>query len=374
MTPLARKLRRISALIRKESYELFRDPSSMIVGIFMPVMLVLLFGYGLSLDVRHVPIAVVSEDQSPEATDFASAFSLSPYFESHLVRSMTLAESMMSEGRVDAIVHIRPDFARNLSRGNAEVQVIVHGTDANTARISDGYIEGAIAQWGMRRSAAGDSVAMPVIVQSRLWFNEANNSHYYIVPGIIVLVMTLIGAFLTAMVMAREWERGTFEALFATPVRTEEILLGKTVPYFIMGMVGLALCVLASILLFEVPLRGSLLILVLVSMLYLLVALGIGLLVSSVTRNQFVASQFALLVSFLPAMMLSGFLFDLRSMPEAVRIVTYIFPARYYVALLQTLFLAGDIWSVILPNAAVLAMMAIVLMVASRMATHKRLM
>ena len=374
MNPLAKKLRRIAALIRKESYELIRDPSSVIVGIFMPVMLVLLFGYGLSLDVKHVPIAVVSEDLSPAAADLASAFSLSPYFESHLVTSMKLAESMMSEGRVDAIVRIRPDFARDLSLGNAEIQVVVHGTDANTARISNGYIEGAIAQWAMQKSAAVGSVAMPVNVQSRLWFNEANDSHYFLVPGIIVLVMTLIGAFLTAMVMAREWERGTFEALFATPVRTDEILLGKTVPYFVMGMVGLALCVLASVLLFGVPLRGSLLILVLVSMLYLLVALGIGLLVSSVTRNQFVASQFALLVSFLPAMMLSGFLFDLRSMPEVVRLVTYIFPARYYVALLQTLFLAGNIWSVILPNAAVLALMAVVLMGASRLATHKRLM
>ena len=370
---LARKLRRITALVRKETYELIRDPGSMIVGILMPAMLVLLFGYGLSLDVRHVPVAVVIEDPSPDAMDLASAFRLSPWFEAHLVISMPEAERLMLEQKVRGIIRIRSDFSRRLVLGDADVQVIVHGTDANTARIVQGYVEGAVAGWAQKAATSGAVPPEPVLIQARLWFNEANDSHYYIVPGIIVLVMTLIGAFLTAMVMAREWERGTFEALFATPVRSDEILLGKTVPYFVMGLFGLGLCVLAGIFLFNVPLRGSLLILTIVSMLYLLVALGIGLLVSSVTRNQFVASQLAMLLSFLPAMMLSGFLFDLRSMPEVVRLITYVFPARYYVALLQTLFLAGNIWSVIVPNAAVLAGMSATLMLLSRIATRKRL-
>ena len=199
-------------------------------------------------------------------------------------------------------------------------------------------------------------------LQTRLWFNEANDSTYFLVPGLIVLVMTLIGALLTALVIAREWERGTFEALFVTPARPGEILLGKIVPYFVLGMLGLALSVVGSQVLFGVPLRGSLWILVLVSMLYLLVALGIGLLISSLTKNQFVASQITLIVTFLPAMMLSGFMFDIRSMPWAIQVITHIFPARYFVSVLQTLFLAGDIWAVILPNAAVLAVMATVLL------------
>jgi len=210
-------------------------------------------------------------------------------------------------------------------------------------------------------------------VQDRLWFNEAKDSHYFLVPGLIVLIMTLIGAFLTAMVMAREWERGTLEALFVTPARSDEILLGKTVPYFVLGMVGLLLCIVAAKFLFHVPLRGSIGVLMSVSMLYLLVTLGIGLLVSSVTRSQFVASQLALVVSFLPAMMLSGFLFDLRSAPVAVRLISYLMPARYYVSLLQTLFLAGNIWSVVIPNAIVLAVIAAALLIFSRMATHKQL-
>ena len=208
---------------------------------------------------------------------------------------------------------------------------------------------------------------------SRLWFNEANDSHYYLVPGLIVVVMTIIGAFLTTMVMAREWERGTLEALFVTPVRTDEILLGKTIPYFALGMMGLALCVLAAKFLFDVPFRGSILVLTAVSMLYLLVSLGIGLLISSAVKSQFAASQLTLVATYLPAMMLSGFLFDLRSMPVAVQVIAYAFPARYFVSLLQTIFLAGDIWAIILPNAAVLAGMVAVLLVLSLRATRKKL-
>jgi ABC-2 type transport system permease protein len=211
------------------------------------------------------------------------------------------------------------------------------------------------------------------VVRNRLWFNEANDSHYFLVPGLVVLIMTLIGALLTALVMAREWERGTFEAMFVTPIRSEEILVGKTTPYFVLGMIGLLLCILSAKFLFHVPLRGSVLVLTGVSVLYLLVTLGTGLLISSVTKSQFIASQVAITGTFLPAMMLSGFLFDLRSMPAAIRTITYILPARYYVALLQTIFLAGDIWSVIVPNAAVLAAMAAGLLLLARVATQKKL-
>jgi ABC-2 type transport system permease protein len=261
-----------------------------------------------------------------------------------------------------------------LTLGNAEVQVLVHGVDANHARIIQNYAQGAIGQWMARRAAEGKEVLSgPVAVQNRMWFNEANESRYFLVPGLIVLIMTLIGALLTALVMAREWERGTIEALFVTPVRAGEILLGKTIPYFVLGMVGLALCLLAAKFLFEVPFRGSVAVLTGASMLYLLVALGIGLLISSAVKSQFVASQITLLVSFLPAVMLSGFLFDLHSMPFVVRLITYVLPARYYVTLLQTIFLAGDIWAVILPNAAVLAGMAALLIFLTRKVTQKKL-
>jgi ABC-2 type transport system permease protein len=206
-----------------------------------------------------------------------------------------------------------------------------------------------------------------------MWFNEAVDSHYFLVPGLIVMVMTLIGAFLTTMVMAREWERGTLEALFVTPARSGEILLGKTLPYFALGMLGLVLVILGARFLFHVPLRGSLLVLSGASMLYLLVALGVGLLISSAVKTQLVASQLTMLVTYLPALMLSGFIFDLRSVPAAVNIVASIFPARYFVSIMQTVFLAGNIWSVILPNAAILIGMVIALLILSVIATRKKL-
>jgi pyoluteorin transport system permease protein len=326
------------------------------------VLLILLFGYGLSLDVLNVPVAVVLEDPSPEAAEMAAGFQLSSYFDAQVMTSMAQAEQLMLDRKVDGIVRIRPDFARHLSLGDAEVQVLVHGTDANRARIIQVYAEATVGEWAGRRSAEGRAIsAGPVSVRDRLWFNEANDSRHFLVPGLIVLIMTLIGALLTAMVMAREWERGTLEALFVT------------IPYFVLGMIGLALCVLSARFMFHVPFRGSIALLILVSMLYLLVALGIGLLISSAVKSQFVASQLTLLITFLPAVMLSGFLFDLRSMPAPVRLITYLLPARYYVSLLQTIFLAGDVWSIIIPNSAVLAVMAAGLWLWTRSVTQKKL-
>ena len=374
MTLRSLKMRRLESLVRKEGRQIIRDPSSIAIGIVLPVVLILLFGYGLSLDVTHAPVAVVLEDPSPAATDLAASFRLSPYFDAHLMTSMPEAERLMRAREIDGIVRIRSDFTRKLSMGNAEVQVLLHGVDANHARIIQTYAQGAVGQWAAKRSAQGEDIASgPVVVQSRLWFNESNESRYFLIPGLIVLIMTLIGAFLTSLIVAREWERGTMEALFVTPVRPDEILVGKTIPYFVLGMIGLLLCLAAAKFLFHVPFRGSVMVLGGVSILYLLVALGIGLLISSAFKSQFVASQIALLVTFLPALMLSGFLFDLRSMPALVRIITYVLPARYYVTLLQTIFLAGDIWTVILPNAAVLAAMAGAVLFLTRRSIRKEL-
>jgi len=351
-----------------------RDPSSIAIGVLLPVMLVLLFGYGLSLDVKDVPVAVVMEAPSPEATELAAGLALSPYFRAREMIAMPEAIALMTSRKIDAIIRILPDFARRLALGNADVEVLVHGSDANYARLVQAYAEGAVAQWTQRRQAEGrGGMAVPVKIESRLWFNEANNSRYFLVPGLIVLVMTLIGAFLTALVMAREWERGTLEALFVTPVRVTEILIGKTVPYFVLGVTGLTLCLFSAKFLFEVPFRGSVIVLMLVSMLYLLVSLGIGLLISSAVKNQFVASQLAVLTTFLPAMMLSGFLFDIRSMPVFLRVLTQLLPARYYVDLLQTLFLAGNVWPVIIPDTAILAVMATFFLWRARSITRKRL-
>ncbi|MEX2113189.1 MAG: ATP-binding cassette domain-containing protein [Pirellulales bacterium] len=367
-------VRRVGALVRKEARQMLRDASSVAIGIVLPVLLILVFGYGLSLDVRDAPVAVVLEEQSPQATGLAGALQLSPYFDATIVKTMAAAEQLMLARQVDAIVHVRANFARQMHLGEAKVQVLVHGTDANRARIIEGYIRGAVGTWAAQRAAQGRPlVGGPVTVTERMWFNEANDSHYFLVPGLIVLIMTLIGAFLTALVMAREWERGTLESLFVTPVRAQEILLSKTIPYFVLGIIGLALSIATAKFLFHVPLRGSLWVLCAASMLYLLVALNIGLFISSALKSQFVAIELTIIVTFLPAMMLSGFLFDVRSMPAAVRMITYVLPARYFVAILQSVFLAGNVWVVFLPSFAVLIVMAVVLRVLARLSTRKQL-
>ena len=376
------KFRRIGTLVRKEFRQVLRDPSSIALAIVLPLVMIVLFGYGLSLDIKDVPVAVVLEDTGPEATDLAAAFAGSPYFQTTPTPSMHEAERMVRDHDADAIVRLPADFGRRLhgQAGGPDVQVIVNGVDANRGRIIQAYAAGVIGQWQARRAdragAPRASVAGGVGqagVVARTWFNPTGESRFFLVPGLLVMVMTLIGALMTALVMAREWERGTLEALFVTPVRAEEILLGKTVPYFLLGMVGLTLCVLASYFLFGVPLRGSLLVLIGVSSLYLLVSLALGLLISSATKNQFVASQLALVATFMPAFMLSGFIYDLRNMPPVVQGISYGVPARYYVSLLQTLFMAGNVWSVILPNAAVLAATAVLLLALARAVTRKRL-
>ena len=376
MSSLSDKARRVRALVVKETRQVVRDPSSIAIGVVLPIILILLFGYGLSLDVKNVPLAVVVEDSSPSALELLAGLQLSPYFHAQITHSMPPAENLMLEHKVDAIVRIPPDFARQVNAGRAQVQVLLHGGDANRARIIQGYVQGALQAWNARQAAEGKSVGSgggSAVVQMRLWFNDANESRYFLVPGLIVLVMTLIGALLTAMVMAREWERGTLESLFVTPVRSDEILLGKTIPYFLLGLIGLILCIVSAKYLFHVPLRGTLPVLLMASMLYVLVALGIGLLISSAVKNQLIASQLSMLATFMPALMLSGFLFDLRSMPAAIRVITFALPARYYVTLLQTIFLAGNVWSVIIPNMAMLAGMVALLGLGSRAVTRKQL-
>ncbi len=372
------KFVRVRALIRKETRQMVRDPSSIAMGVILPLILILLFGFGLSLDVRDVPIAIVLQDTSADARQLEQAFELSPYFHPELLHSLPPARQLLLSGRVDGIVEVPENFAQRLAAQDAQVQLLVKGSDANRARIIESYVEGALGVWSAQlaaegRAGGGAAAFGPVSVQTRLWFNEADESRYFLVPGLLVLVMTLIGGLLTAMVMAREWERGTLEALFVSPVRSDEILLGKTLPYFMLALAGFVLCVLSAKFLFHVPLRGSLWVLSAASILYTLVALGIGLLISSMVKNQLVASQLVMLATFMPALMLSGFLFDLRSMPVVVRFITHVLPARYYVAVLQNVFLAGDVWSVLIPNALVLAFMALVLALASRAVTRKRL-
>jgi ABC-2 type transport system permease protein len=366
---------RLRGLVRKEAYEIVRDPSSIAIAFVLPLVLLLVFGYGVSLDARSVPVAVVVDRPTPLTASFVAQLQRSPWFRPSLYADEARAEQAVLNGRAAAIVWLRSDFGRPADRAQpGPIHVIVNGVDANQARIVQNYLNGAWLTW-LAQSAVSQGVRLstPVAADARVWFNPALRSRDYLVPGLIAIIMTLIGALLTALVVAREWERGTMEGILVTPAGKMEILLGKLIPYFALGMGGMALSTVMAVFLFRVPLRGSLLVLFGSSALFLLTALGMGLLISVVTRSQFVAGMLAIVTTFLPAFILSGFLFDIHSMPRFIQLLTEVIPARHFVGLLQTTFLAGDVWPVIAANSLGLAVLCTLFLGLAVIRFHKRL-
>jgi ABC-2 type transport system permease protein len=371
-SPAGNGPRRLMALMRKEVLQILRDPSSIGIAFVMPLVLLLIFGFGVSLDARYIPLAVVVEQPTAQTASFAGGFWKSEYFAPRNFSDIRAAENALREGEVNGIVWLRGDFSRKVLSGEIpDIGVFINGVDANTGRIIEGYLQGVWSDW--RIDSGGRKTKQGVELEQRVWFNPGLRSRDFLVPGLIAVIMTLIGALLTALVVAREWERGTMEALLVTPVRVPEILLGKLVPYFMLGMGGLLFSVAMAVWFFAVPLRGSLWLLLAASALFLLTALGMGLLISTVARNQFIAGQVAIIATFLPAFILSGFIFDINSMPLPIQVLTHIIPARYYVAILQTVFLAGNVWPVVLSNALALLAMGSFFLVMVRRKTRKRL-
>ena len=365
--------RRLRALVHKEFLQLGRDRSSLLLGVVLPLLLILLIGYGISLDVKNVPTAVVLEDASPTARDAVSFLDGSPYFSPRYVTSMKEAERLLKSRDVDVILRLPPDFSRRLAQGDAKAQAVLYGVNTTTAMSAQAYLEAGFAALAAQESAVlTQEPAGQAAVESRLWFNDANTSSWFFIPGLIMLIMTIVGVFLTAVVMAREWERGTFESLFVTPVRATELILAKMIPYFCVAMAGMGLCLIAGRFLYELPMRGSLLLILGVSMLYLVVALGIGLTISAVTKNQFVACQVALLVSFMPSLMLSGFMFDPHSQPVVIRAISRLFPTTYYLELLKSLFLAGNNWPLLIKNSLLLTIYAVFFLALAGKITRKK--
>ena len=366
---------RLRGMVKKEILQIIRDPSSIAIAFVLPLILLFTFGYAVTLDATDVPLALVVEDPTATTASFTGAFAQSPYFAPRQFATMQEAEAALKEREVEGIVWLRSDFSRRVLSGDTTaIGVFVNGVDANNARLISGYVQGAWVDWLTGFAASqGRELSTPVNLEFRILFNPAVRSSNYLIPGLIAVIMTLIGALLTALVVAREWERGTMEALMVTPIRTREFLLGKIIPYFILGMGGLLLSVVLALFLFEVPLRGSIWVLTAASALFLLAALGMGLLISTVAKNQFVAGQAAIITTYLPAFLLSGFIFEISSMPVPIQVITRVFAARYYVSILQTLFAAGDIWAVILPNALALVIIAAIFLILVRRKTVKRL-
>lgn len=354
---------RIRAMVRKESLQILRDPSSLAIAIVLPVLLLLIFGYGVSLDARHVPIAVVSDSRTPASEGFVAGIRHSPWFVARSYPDIHSAISALKRQDVEGILWLRENFGRSLESFRTHgAHVVVNGVDDNTARLVEGYLTNTWQTWiGIRNLRGRILTFQPISLDARIWFNPDNRSRDFLIPGLIAVIMTLIGALLTSMIIAREWERGTLESLFSTPVTIGEILLGKFIPYFVLGMAGMAISVAMGHFLFDVPLRGTLGVLFLASALFLTSALGMGLVISTVSKNQFVAGQIAIVFTFLPAFILSGFIFDIHSMPFFIRILTHVIPASYFVTILQSIFLAGDIPGVILPNATALFLFSLFL-------------
>jgi ABC-2 type transport system permease protein len=372
--------RRLVGLVRKESLQILRDPSSYLIAGVLPLLLLVIFGFGVTLDLRRVPIGVVIEQPTPEADSLLASFRNSRYFTVRLARHRSEVADDLVSGRLKGVVVLAADFADRLGRGEtAPVQVIVDGSDPNTAGLVMNYVQGVWANWLQQEAVARSNLAArpeaqpPVTAEPRYWYNPELNSQNYLIPGSVAITMTLIGTLLTALVIAREWERGTMEALLATPVRKSELLLGKIIPYFVLGMGAMGLSVAVAVVGFGVPFRGSVAALALVSAVFLAAMLALGLLISTVTKNQFAASQAALIAAFLPAFELSGFIFEIDSMPWPIRLLTYVLPPRYYVASLQTLFLAGDVASMLVPATLALAAIAAVLFTLLVRATKLRL-
>ena len=357
----AGRARRLKALIIKESLQIVRDPSSILIAFVLPLILLFLFGYGVSLDARQVRLGVVLEDTGPEARRLAAAYLGTPFFDTRAAFDRHALEPELVSGRLRGLVIIPQDFARALHTPGAaaRIQVITDGSETNTANYVANYADGVLANWLIQEGRqAGRAGSPSVDLAARFFYNAELDSRNSLVPGSMAIIMAIIGTLLTALVVAREWERGTMEALLATPISAPEIIFGKLVPYFILGMASMAVCTAVAFFLYGIPFRGSLPALAVASAAFLLTALGQGFLISTVTRNQFLASQAALVTGFLPAFILSGFVFEIASMPWIIRQLAKIIPARYFVTNLQTLFLAGDIWDLMRTNILALLLLA----------------
>jgi ABC-2 type transport system permease protein len=372
---------RFLAVARKEVVQILRDARSLIIVVIMPVILVLLFGYGVNLDLKGLPVYVYDRDGSQQSQDLLKRFQASAYFDVvRVVNDYAALARSLDDGHAKMGIVVPWDFSERLHEGRpVQVQALVDGSDDNTANVLIGYAQAVVQgyssdiqlDWLRNRG----QLAQPAVlsVETRTWYNEDLESSAFIVPGVLALVMSVIGAFLTSLTIAREWERGTMEQLISTPVTPAEIMLGKLVPYFIIGIFDVIVCALIAIYWFQVPFRGSFLTLLVSSAMFMVVVLSLGFFISVIAGSQLAASQIALLITFLPAFLLSGFLYSIEQMPIALQWITRILPARYYVSVLKKIFLKGTPTAMLYTDLVPLAVFTLVLAVLATRAFHKRL-
>ena len=361
------RLSRTWAIARKEFFHIYRDPRSLALVILMPALLMLLFGYAVTLDVKNISMAVLDRDRSQESLIFIQRFSASPYF--HLRFSVQDEKEMrrlIDEGEVKMGLVLPWDFSKTIKAEEiVPIQLLIDGSDANTANLILSYAQVIARQYTQEKTILKVSrmgiehLNFPIEARPRVWFNEDLESKNYFVPGLVAVIISIIGVLLTGQVIVREWEKGTMELLISTPVRKGELMIGKLFPYFFLGLLDLLLAVLMAKWVFEVPLRGSIILLFALSCVYIFVALALGLTISTIARTQLLANQMAMITGFLPTFLLSGFTFSIANMPTWLQIITYGIAPRYYVAILKDIFLKGVGFSFLWRETLVLIAMAI---------------
>ena len=374
-------LTRLLAIARKEVLQILRDARSLIIVVLMPAVLVLLFGYGVSLDLKGLPVYVLDQDGSQQSQDLLKHFQASEYFHvERVVNNYPELSRAIDDGHAKMSIVIPWDFSQRLSDGrHVEIQALVDGSDDNTANVLIGYSEAVVQGYSSQMQInwlRGQGISIQpaaMSVETRTWYNEDLESSAFIIPGVLALVMSVIGAFLTSLTIAREWERGTMEQLISTPVTAMEIMLGKLAPYFVLGMFDTIISALIAIYWFDVPFRGSWLTLMVASAMFMVVVLSLGFFISVLAKSQFAASQIALLITFLPAFLLSGFLFSIEQMPIVLQWITRILPARYYVSVLKKIFLKGTPAAMLYADLIPLVVFSIVLALVATRSFHKRL-
>ncbi|MCS6304804.1 MAG: ABC transporter permease [Nitrospira sp.] len=375
------RLHRLIAVIRKETIQIRRDLASLLITVTMPLLFMLAFGYGVRFDVKHIPVYVYDRAGNQQSQDFLKHFQASEYF--RIVKAVDNYPALiqaLDSGACRLAIVIPIDFSEQLGAGGpVAVQALVDATDNNTANISLSYSEAVVQSynqrlrldWSQRHGLS--TVQSPLSVDIRTWFNENLESTANIVPGVIAIIMAVIGSFLTSLTVAREWERGTMEQLVSTPITPLELMIGKLVPYFVIGLVDTVLCAAVAIRWFEVPFRGQWTVLFLSCTLFLIVVLSLGYVISVVAKSQLAASQAALIATFLPAFLLSGFLYPVDQMPAATQIITYFVPARYFMTILRDVFLKGTSLPFLMDDLLALALFATILTILATRVFHKKL-
>jgi ABC-2 type transport system permease protein len=372
---------RVLAIMRKEVLQIRRDVPSLLITITMPLFLMLAFGYGVRFDIQHIPVYVYDREGSQQSQDFLKHFQASQYFRVvKAVDSYPALVAALDAGDCRLAVVIPPEFSEQLAAGGpVSVQALVDATDNNTANVGIGYGEAVVQAYNRRiqfdwlHSRGQARIDEALRVDARTWFNEDLESTASIVPGVVAIVMAVIGSFLTSLTIAREWERGTMEQLVSTPVTPLELMTGKLVPYFVIGLVDTALCAGLAVWWFDVPFRGQLSVFLLSSTLFLIVVLSLGYLVSVVAKTQLAASQAALIATFLPAFLLSGFIYPIEQMPAAIQVITHVIPARYFMTIIRDVFLKGTSLPLLLYDLLALLVFAAILTILATRAFQKKL-